>query len=170
MSSNQELKEIKITTKITKSELYEFIMTSNYKSIRGIVSILFSLISLVGTIYFWNDFNIWYRIIMIFMSMMFTVITPIEYYFRAGRQVKKNFKDEMNYRFDISGMTISIKDQSSTLPWNEVMKVVSSKRLVMVYFSPIRAFIIPKKDIGDNFESLREMMEQNTDCYKFVMK
>lgn len=170
MSSDEKKESIKITTKITRSELYEFIMISNYRSLRGVFSVLFSLVALAGTIYFWSDFNIWYRLIMIFLAMMFTVITPIEYYFRAGKQVKKNFKDEMTYSFDESGMTISINEQSSKLEWIEVMKVVSSKNLVMIYSSPVRAFLIPKKDIGKDFEKLRQLMENNTDCYKFVME
>lgn len=170
MSSDNEIKEIKLTTKITKKELYEFIMISNYKSLRGVLSILFSIVALMGTIYFWNSMSVFYRLIMIFLAMMFTVITPIEYYIRAGRQVKKNFKYPISYSFNEEGITISINEQSSLLLWEEVMKVISSKRLVMIYSSPIRAFIIPKKDIDDNFEKLRDMMEKNTDCYKFAMR
>ena len=170
MSFDNNKNKIEFRTKITKKELYEFIMNNNYKSLRGIISVLFSVIALFGTIFYWGNLGISQKIIMIFFACMFTIITPIEYYIRACRQVKKNFTEEISYMFYSNGITISIKEDSSTLPWEEVMKVISTKNLVIIYFTPIIAFILPKKDIGDNYESLREMMENNTDCYKFVMK
>lgn len=169
MAENKTSKAIEIKTKITKRELYEFIMNNNYASVRGVVSVLFSIVSAVGTVIYWSEFSNLQKVLMLFMSLMFTVITPLEYYIRAGRQVKKNFKDEMEYLFDEAGITIKIRDESSSLPWNEVMKVISTKNLVVVYFTPIRAFIIPKKDITE-FDELKEIMEQNTSCYKFKMQ
>ena len=169
MAENKTGKAIEVKTKVTKKELYEFIMNNNYVSVRGVVSVLFSLVSAIGTVIFWSDFSNLQKVLMLFMSLMFTVITPLEYYIRAGRQVKKSFKDEMEYLFDEAGITIKIRDESSSLPWNEVMKVISTKNLVVVYFTPIRAFIIPKKDITV-FDELKEMMEQNTSCYKFKMQ
>lgn len=169
MAENRENKAIEIRTKITRKELYEFIMNNNYVSVRGVVSVLFSLASAVGTVFYWSEFSNLQRVLMLFMSLMFTVITPFEYYIRAGRQVRKNFKDEMTYVFDETGITIKIREESSSLPWNEVMKVISTKNLIVVYFTPIRAFIIPKKNIND-FDNLKEMMEQNTSCYKFKMQ
>lgn len=170
MSLDNNMNEIKFKTKITKKELYEFIMNNNYKSLRGIISILFSLIALIGTLFYWGNLETLQKIIMIFFAGMFTIITPIEYYIRACRQVKKNFIEEITYIFNTNGITINIKEESSVLLWEEVMKVISTKNLVIIYFTPIRAFILPKKDIGENFERLKEMMETNTDCYKFVMK
>lgn len=170
MSEQNTNTQISIKVKITRSQLYEFIMYNNYICFRGVISVLFSLISLVGTIVYWNEF-IWYgKVLMLFMSFMFTVITPIEYYIRAGRQIKKSFQKEMIYKFDENGITIQINDDSSSLLWSSVMKVISTKNLVVVYFTPIRAFIIPKKDIGNNFESIREIMSSNTNCYKFKME
>jgi thymidine phosphorylase len=92
------------------------------------------------------------------------MVGSIAVYLGAGRMKKEG---EINRT---AGITINIKEESSTLPWEEVMKVTSTKNLVIIYFTPIRAFILPKKDIGGLFENLREMIENNTDCYKFVMK
>ena len=74
---------------------------------------------------------------MIFFACMFTIITPVEYYIRASRQVKKSFKEEITYKFNPNGITINIKEESSTIPWEEVMKVTSTRNLVIIYFTPI---------------------------------
>lgn len=161
---------INIKVKISVGNLYEFMMNNNYVSVRGVVSVLFSLVSAVGTVIFWNEFVGIQKALMLFMALLFTVIAPIEYYVRAMKQVKKNFKDEMEYIFDDSGITIRKDEESSSLKWNEVLKVINTKNLVVVYFTPIRAFIIPKSCIGDNFDELKVLMEKNTNCYKFKME
>ncbi|MDY6328213.1 MAG: YcxB family protein [Lachnospiraceae bacterium] len=161
---------INIKVKISVGNLYEFMMNNNYVSVRGVVSVLFSLVSAVGTVIFWNEFAGIQKALMLFMALLFTVIAPIEYYVRAMKQVKKNFKDEMEYIFDDSGITIRKDEESSSLKWNEVLKVINTKNLVVVYFTPIRAFIIPKSCIGDNFDELKALMEKSTNCYKFKME
>ena len=161
---------INIKVKISIGNLYEFMMNNNYVSVRGVVSVLFSLVSAAGTVIFWNEFVGIQKALMLFMALLFTVIAPIEYYVRAMKQVKKNFNDEMEYIFDNSGITIRKGEESSSLRWNEVLKVINTKNLVVVYFTPIRAFIIPKSCIGDNFDVLKAIMEKNTNCYKFKME
>ena len=162
--------KIQVKMKITRSELYEFIMYHNYVSVRGVISVLFSLISTAGTIVYWTQFSPLQKVLMLFMSLMFIVITPIEYYVRAGRQAKKSFQNEITYIFDKSGITIQIEKESSHMQWEDVMKVISTKNLVLIYFSPVRAFIIAKKDISDEFENIKTMMSENTNCYQFKME
>ena len=79
--------KINLKIKIETNNLYEFMMNNNYKSIRGIISVLFSLVSTVGTIIFWEQFSGIQKALMIFMSLLFTVIAPLEYYVRARRQI-----------------------------------------------------------------------------------
>lgn len=162
--------KITFKVKISVNNLFEFMMNSNYASFRGFVSVAFSIVCLVGTIHFWNDLSVVQRVLMIFMAMMFTVIAPIEYYIRARRQAKRGFMDEFEYSFDKQGMTIRKGEEESELPWETVMKVINTKHLVAIYFSPIRAIIIPKKCIGEKFDELKELIENNTSCYKFKME
>ena len=162
--------KITLKVKVSVNNLFEFMMYSNYASVRGVFSILFSIVCAVGTAYYWNDISVVQRLLMIFMAMMFTVIAPVEYYIRARRQVKKGFMEELEYSFDDTGITVSKSEESSSLPWESVMKVITTRNLIAVYFSPVRAFIIPKKIIGGDFDNLKKLMEGKTSCYKFKME
>lgn len=162
--------KITLKVKVTVTNLFEFMMYSNYASLRGFFSILFSVVCGIGTVYYWNDISLIQKILMLFMAMMFTVIAPIEYYFRAKRQVKKGFMETLEYSFDDTGITISKGEESSALGWESVMKVISTRNLIAIYFSPVRAFIIPKKAMGDDFDNLKNLMEDKTSCYKFKME
>lgn len=171
MEENKRInKDINIKVKITTNDLYEFLMHNNYFSVKGVISVLFSIMAIIGTILYWKDFSTFYKGFMILLSLLFTVIVPIEYYIRARRQAKKGFEEEFNYTFNEEGITIAKGEESSALKWNEVMKVISTKNLVITYFTPIRAFIIPKRCLDGEFDSLKDIMENKTSCYKFKMK
>lgn len=163
------MNKIEIKTEIGVSELFEFTMSNNYKTIRGGIAVLFSLASAVGLVFYWNQFSGWQKALMLFFALMFTVIEPIEYYLRSKRQVKKNFAVPLTYVFDENGIEIRQNDEKAHNEWQDVMKVISTKKLVIIYLSPIRAFILPKQDIGDRYQDLKTLMEANTSCYKFKM-
>lgn len=165
-----EEKTITITTDIGVKELYEFTMNNNYKSIRGIISVLFSIISGIGVIVFWNDLSPLQRAGVIFFALMFTVIVPIEYYYRAKKQVKKSFNTPLIYEFSNNGIKIKQDDNAAESMLEDVMKITTTKNLINIYMSPIRAFILPKKDIGDDFQQLKDFLEEKTSCYKFKME
>lgn len=155
---------------IKASDLYEFMMYSNYVSIRGAVSVIFSIVCVIGTIIYWKEITVVQRVIMLFMASLFTVVAPLEYMVRAKKQASKNFSKTYIYTFNDSGITIACGEEKSSLPWNQVMKVISTKNLVVIYFTQIRAFILPKRIIGERFNELKKIMEENTSCYKFSMK
>ena len=95
---------------------------------------------------------------MLFFALMFTVIEPVEYYFRSKRQVKKNFTVPLSYGFDENGIEIRQNDEKAHNDWQDVMKVISTKKLVIIYLSPVRAYILPKKDIGDRYQDLQNLI------------
>lgn len=171
MEENKRLmNQINIEVKVDTRDLYEFLMYNNYCSFKGIVSILFSVMAIVGTILYWKDFSTFYKIFMIVLSLLFTVIVPIEYYIRAKRQESKGFKEAFYFVFDENGIGISKGEEHSELKWNEVMKVVSTKNLVVIFFTPVRAFILPKRCLQEKFDELKNIMEEFTSCYKFKME
>ncbi|MCI8670359.1 MAG: YcxB family protein [Lachnospiraceae bacterium] len=163
------MNKIEIKTEIGVSEMFEFTMNNNYKTIRGTVAVLFSLASAAGLVVYWNQFSGWQKALLLFFALMFTIIEPIEYYLRSKRQVKKNFTVPLNYIFDNNGIEIHRNEETAHNDWQEVMKVITTKKSVIIYLSPVRAFILPKKDIGDQYQSLKNLMEDNTSCYKFKM-
>ena len=166
----QEKRQIRIDTKITHKDLYEFLMFHNYISMRGFFSVVFSFVCAVGTIWYWTESYLLQKILMMVMECMFTVMTPVEYYFRACRQEKRSFSERIQYIFDERGITIQIGEQSSFAEWDGVMKVLSTRNLVLIYFTPVRSYLLAKRDMDSVFEALRELMQEKTQCYRFRME
>ena len=56
----------------------------------------------------------------------------------------KAFKNNLCYTFTDEGIDIVQGDQSAKVNWADIKKVRSTRNLVIIYLSPIRAFIFPK--------------------------
>lgn len=160
---------MEIKAKVGTKELFEFTMHSNYICIRGVISILFSLASAVGAVAYWQQLSTGQRVLMLVFAMMFTVIVPLEYYIRSVRQSKKRFQKPYIYKIENDGILIQLDEEQANCQWQDVMKVITTKNLVVIYLSPVRAFILPKKDIGERYETLKSVLKENTSCYKFKM-
>lgn len=163
------MRTMEIKADIGTKELFEFTMYSNYKCIRGVVSTLFSVAAGIGAIIYWQQFSNGQRALMILFTLMFTVIVPLEYYIRSVRQVKKKFQKPYIYTFETDGIMIRLEEEEAKCQWQDIMKVVATKNLVVIYLSPVRAFILPKTNIGSQYDTLKSLLKEKTSCYKFKM-
>ena len=153
-----------ITTNINVKELYEFTIKHNYRTLHGIIGLLFSIASAVGAVFFWDKLTMTNKVLIVIFALTFTVFEPLGCYIKVRRQIKKSFAQPLVYNFDDKGITITQGEQNAQCYWYEIMKVTSTKNLVNIYTSPVRAFILPKKDIGEKFGQLRDIINKNAEC------
>ena len=88
--------------------------------------------------------------IYIIFGMICILYQPVALYFRAKRQVTGNevFKDPLHYIVDDNGITVRSGDNTDSLTWDKIYKVVSTSRSVIVYTGRVNACIFPKEDMG----------------------
>lgn len=157
-------KAVRITTNINVKELYEFTMIHNYKAFHGLVGLMFSIASAIGGAVFWDKLTTTNKVLIVIFALTFTVLEPIGCYLKVRKQIRKNFSKPIEYEMSSKCIKIRQGDGEAECYWYEVMKVTSTKHLINIYTSPARAFIIPKKDIGDKFHELRRIIMDNAEC------
>src|SRR5574344_480148 len=116
--------EVKVEVKLTKKEMFNFMMRHNYTTFGGICGILISLGALVMFIMnFTNDkMSTPYKVALVAIALLFTVIQPIMLYIKSAAQVKNNgsVNKPLIYSFDSTGITISKGDESGTNKYEDV--------------------------------------------------
>ena len=111
-----------------------------------------------------------YKGLLIVMLAFFILINPVQLYLRSKTQVAKAFKNNLCYTFTDEGIDIVQGDQSAKVNWADIKKVRSTRNLVIIYLSPIRAFIFPKNQIGENMQLFRKIVTAKAGCRKVVIK
>lgn len=160
---------MEVTTNINVKQLYEFTIKHNYKSLAGMISLTFSICSAIGGFIYWDKFNTMNKVVIILFALMFTVLEPIGCYIKVRKQIKNNFKYPIRYVFGKEGIEIIIEDKKGLCYWYEIMKIESTHNLINIYTSPVRAFIIPKSDVGEDITKLRELIETYAECRKVAL-
>jgi hypothetical protein len=157
--------QVTINARLTTKEMFNFLMHHNYRSFGGVTGVLISLGALaLFLINITNEeMRIGYKVALLVIGLVYTVIQPIMLYKKAAVQVKTSdsINKPLTYTFDEDGITISLEDEKVSHKYEDVLMIKSTKVSVLVYVTRYRAFILPKRDIGEQFEGLRTILKNN---------
>ena len=97
--------------------------------------------------------------------MICILYQPVALYFRAKRQVTGNevFKEPLHYIVDDNGITVRSGDNTDSLTWDKIYKVVSTSRSVIVYTGRVNACIFPKEDMGPVKDTVIQIISTHLD-------
>lgn len=140
---------------VTVKEMFTFLINTTYRKFTGVLWILFSIVVIVVTIYTWGDVSIPNSLLLILIALLYTVINPVMLYFKAKRQIKNNayFIEGCTYTVDEKGIAVSMNGESESTKWDEMWKAVKYGSEVVIYVTNIRAFIIPIRCMGDDYNT-----------------
>lgn len=159
------MKEIKINVDMKVKNMYEFLMRHAYFSKVGVASLAFSVLSFVYLCINVSKVSRGQLVLLVIASLMFTVINPIWIYVTAAKQVKLSptFKETITYEFGENGVRVVQGDEELPVAWEEVKKVVETRNNLIIYLSKVRAFVIPREELGDHREDLVALIENVVD-------
>ena len=160
--------EVKATVQLTTKELFSFLMYNTYSTIASFIWVLLSIGGFVGFFYMLGmpNVNPLYLAVLLGIGLLFTVIQPIMLYFKAKKQIKKNeaINESLQYTFSKAGIGITQGELSAFCEWVEIMKVTSNKSIIMLYTNRMHAYIIPKKDVAEGLDELKQLIRENCDA------
>ena len=158
--------EIKLSIKLTAKEMFDFMMKHTYSSFSGYIGLILSVCALLGFVATFNNeaVTIQYKIVLIFTALLFTVIQPLNLYYKSKKQVEQNenINKPMEYIFDSSKIKVSQGEESVEYDWNQVVKIVSSKTSIFLYTAKYRAFILPRRSFAEgDIATLKDIARKN---------
>lgn len=100
---------------------------------------------------------------LILLGALYTVFNPIILWRNSRRQYRKNpvYQNEITYEFDDNGVTVSQGDVVTSKEWPMFWKAVDFGSIVVLYLAVNNGIIIPKEDIGDNYDAFCDMVSSH---------
>lgn len=144
-------------------DMRHFVLHHTYTSISGWFGVVISLAAAVMLIIGHNRYNSFEIAVLAVMALLFIVVHPIQLILKANRQVKHQpmFSIPILYNICKDGIVIQQEEQLVNVMWQEIRKVVETRKAVFIYTSPVRAFIFPKNQIN-NFVEFRKRIKEKT--------
>lgn len=163
---------MKLNIKLNSIDMYDFLMQHTYKHFSGIFGLILSFGALIGLFLTYQGNSTMTNVLLILTACLFTIVNPIMLYSKAAQQVKLTpmFQKPIEYYFNDKEISLSQEEQSVQVKWEEVQKVVETKRSIIIYLSAVRAYILPKRQYSDLIDSLKNIIKNNIDNSKQKLK
>lgn len=161
------MKEIEFDVELTEKELYAFSMHHAYAGISGIFGLIISLGSWLVCFLRFASLDTMARMALIIIGCLFTIVQPVMLYSKAKAQIRrnKNINAALHYRLSEEGITVSQGEQEAFVKWHEIRKRVKVSKAVYLYMSPVRAFIFPEKQCGEQYPEICRMITRQMEIH-----
>lgn len=136
--------ELKFQTKITTNILYDYMLHHTYSSPSGVIGGVAGAAFVIG---FFANRNYLYLL----AGVVLLLYLPCSLYISAMKQMQSSsvFKQPLHYRLCDEGIEVSQGEQSQLQKWEDIYKVVSTPKSIVVYNTRVNAWIFPRRDMGE---------------------
>ncbi len=152
---------LELDYKIDPLEMTLMSLKGIYSTIVGVVNVVFTFASIALLVRFWGDLGLVIKIGLIICSLAFPILQPLILYNRAKKQLSK-INESTKIRFDYKGFHITLNQNMSSIAWNKVKRVSKNNRAIVIYVSDTEGYVLSKKLLGDNFQSLYDFIIEKT--------
>lgn len=151
-----ERRPISFSVQMTWKEIYKFTMYHTYHSFAGILGVILSVMALTNLIISFDKLSDQSKTIMTIVAAWFLIFEPLRMLVRSKSQMKlsKAYKKPLNYIVNEEGITVSQDEESQTIEWKQLFKVVETKSQFLVYSNRINSFIFPKNSLEGQVDEL----------------
>lgn len=166
------MENIEFKIKLSVTDLYYFMMYHYYTKISGIFGIVLSLAAAVILCVRLTSLDSTGKILLIIISLLFTVINPVMLWTKAAGQItsNKSLGGELTYALDSQHLTIKLGEEQADIPWEQVTKVKDNGRELVVYVTAARGYIWPKRQIREQYDRIIDCLKKSVDAGKTCLK
>lgn len=162
------MKKFEYNITLNTKDIWIFSLYNANKNFLGLFNIFFSFASVYFLVVSWSYLSINKKIIYLICASMFTIIQPAILYLKALKQanserIKKGYK----IIFSDENIEVSQEEQVYTAKWEEVYKTLISKRQIVVFFAPLRGYLIPKRYLQEDRIEFENLLREKTKVVRF---
>ena len=151
---------VKIEVRMTEKYMYDFMLYHNYTHASGLMTAIAGVLCLTVFIQSLSDGGAQSGLVWLMCAILFLVISPVNMWTRAKMQVQNTemFQKPLEYEFTEEGIIVRQDEQETANPWNTFTKAVSTGKSVILYLGRMRAFVLPKECMGEQYEEVLKMI------------
>ena len=151
---------VKFEVQMTDKYMYDFMLYHNYTHASGLMSAIAGVLCFAVFFTKMNNGDATSSIVWLMCAILFLIINPQNMKSRAKMQVKNTpmFQKPLEYELNDQGVIVRQEEQEVINSWEEFTKAVSTGKSIILYMGRIRALILPKKCIGEQYEEVLKMI------------
>lgn len=163
---------IKFEVKMTEKAMYDFLLYHSYTHMAGLVGALLGIMSLALAVNHGLQGDVQGAGLFGIMAFVVIFMEPVNLRQTAKRQVKqtKMFQQPLLYEVSDEGLTVRQNGMEERNPWDNFTKVVSTGKSLILYVTRVRAIILPKESMGDDYMAVVETISKHVPAKKVKIR
>ena len=151
---------VKFQVQMTDKYMYDFMLYHNYTHASGLMTAFAGVLCFAVFLTKISNGDAQTSVLWLMCAILMLVINPQSMKSRAKMQVKNTpmFQKPLEYEINDDGITVRQDDQEVTNSWEEFTKAVSTGKSILLYMGRIRAIILPKECMGEQYEEVLKMI------------
>lgn len=157
---------------LTSKDMYRFNLYQTYSGFHGWFSIVVSVIIFAVAGLTFGELETTYTVLYIVFGIIFLIYPPFSLYLNSKRSLKASevLTKPLHYEVGETGFTVSQNGESAVLLWEQIYKMVATKKLVLVYSNRTNAYVIPREQLGGQYMALSEISNKKLPKYRVKME
>lgn len=149
--------EYRFKSEVKASDFWKISMSRTYRSVAGVVNIVFTVAMILLTIKFWSSVGDFAQILLLIACIIFPVIQPLAIYGKSVKQVESLPKD-VELLFDDAGVHVTCGDKSEDLKWSRINRALKQPGMVIVMSDATHGYMLTNRILGDKKEEFYEYL------------
>lgn len=157
------MKEVKFSVQITVKDMFLFLLQHSYHGVSLLADAIVTFGAIGLLIAGFGEGEPVKTGALIFVALLFPVVHPLQLFFKARKQVKKNdvFKKPLEYSLNDEGITLSQGAEAQSFTWADVYQIREYKSQILVYTGRVYACIWPKRALVECENEVRELFKKH---------
>lgn len=149
--------DYKFKCDVKASDLWKMAMKRTYKSIVGVVNVVFTVAMIALVIRFWGEASSFMRSVMVIGCLLFPVIQPLATYGKSAKQLEDMPKD-MELSFDDRGVHVETGSKSEDIRWKKISNAIKRSNMIIVMSDDRHGYMFTNRVLGDQKESFYQYL------------
>ncbi|WP_024867113.1 YcxB family protein [Butyrivibrio sp. FCS014] len=136
---------------VKAKDLWELSMRRTYRSMAGIVNVVFTVAMILLTLKYWGGVSDLMRTILLAGCLLFPVIQPIATYGMCVKQLE-DLPGYLDLAFDAGGVYVTTDGGTQTLSWSRITNAIRQKNMIVVMSDDRHGYILTNRVLGKEKE------------------
>lgn len=149
--------EYRFKCDVTAKDLWMMAMKRTYKSIVGLVNVIFTIAMILLTIKFWQNVSDFIRTLLVLGCILFPVIQPLAVYGNSVKQLEEMPKD-MELVFNDTGVRVFVGEKSELIRWNRIKNAIKRSSMIVIMSDDSHGYMLTNRVLGGQKEEFYEYL------------
>ena len=147
-------------SEVTALDCWKSAMRRIYRSIAGIINIIFTGAMIALAVSFLDSAKVLERSIILLGCVWFPVIQPVIIYVQQRKSIK-NMTKNMVLSFSEKGMQVQVEDKKEDIPWKKLDHIAIEPGMVILFSDAKHGYIVTNRSMGQEREAFLSFLKQH---------